>query len=225
LRVVFVLSPLQIVAIGAIGIAIAILRWFFGNRRSKALKEVAHQLGLTFEGEDWSHTNNAPQLETPLFACGANGEVQNIITGRCAGLDCSFFDYGYGVRRGSTHQTVAAFSQDVWFPQFEIAPQDVLHRMGDVILHKEIHFESNPGLSRLFRVLSVDEEKVRELFAPALLSFIEGIEERPKWHLEGSGRTLIIYRRGRKAEPGEFPKFVQDTTEMAKTFFSVSRLK
>src|SRR5579862_2995964 len=103
-----------IVVLVAIAIAIAIRQGFVGNKRTKALKEVAGQLGLTFEGEDWSQASNAPQLETALFARGGDGQLQNIMAGDNAGLECSFFDYGYGVRRGSVHQTVAAFSQAFW---------------------------------------------------------------------------------------------------------------
>jgi hypothetical protein len=210
----------------AVAVAIVLLSGFLERTRTKALSNVAHQIGLTFEGEEWSRGTHAPQLETRHFEAKRGEQLRNIMSGKRAGLDSSFFDYSYqSGKRSSTHQTVATFSQDIWLPKFEIAPQDVLHKLSDKILHKVLHFESHPEFSKRFRVLSVDAQKAHELFAPGLLSFLDSLNPKAGWHIEGSGLTLLMYRSGRKVKPGEFLGFIEETTEMAKTFFNLAGLK
>jgi hypothetical protein len=209
----------------AFGAAIAFVGNLFERRRTKALQDVAFRLGFSFEAKDWSRNAQAPQLETRLFARKGGGEIRNIMAGHRDGLAVTFFDHSYRQGKTSTRQTVAAFTQDFWFPQFEIAPQNVVYRLGNMILHRDIRFESHPELSKRFRIRSVDEQKIRELITPALLSFLEGIDSSAKWDIEGSGKTLVIYRVGKRTKPEEFPEFVEQTTGMAKTFMSLAGLK
>ena len=95
----------------------------------------------------------------------------------------------------------------------------------DRIVHKNIQFQSNPDFSTRFRLRSPEEEKIRELFTPGMLSFLEGLDPNVKWHLEGCGLTLYIYRLEDLVKPEEFPQFVEETTAMAETFFSLSGLR
>lgn len=214
------LTLAEIVEIGVVGVTIALLRGYFGNKRTKALDAVVSRMGFVSEGDDWKRDNSAPQLETALFARGVDGRIVNIITGRNASLDCSFFDYGYGVRRGSVHQTVAAFSGNFCFPQFEIAPKNIVRRLSNAVLHKEIQFDSDPGFSERLGLRGPDEERVREMFAARLRSFLHGLDPQTPFTIEGCGRSLIIYQRGRKIDPEEFPAFVRETTDMARIFFN-----
>ena len=124
-------------------IAFGTLKIVFRRRREGALRDTAQLLGLSFEGEDWGRGTRPPQLETPLFG-RKNGQIRNIMAGNHVGLAVSFFDYSFGQGRGYTEQTVAAFSQDVWLPQFELGPQGILGGIVNTILHKDIHFGSQP---------------------------------------------------------------------------------
>jgi hypothetical protein len=205
-------------------IAFGSLKFVFRRRRNAALKDTAQLLGLSFEGEDWAHGTRAPQLETPLFG-RKNGEIRNIMTGNREGLPASFFDYSFGQGRSYTEQTIAAFSQDVWLPQFELGPQGILSGIVNAILHKDILFESQPDFSKRFRLASVDPENTRKVFTPGLLSFLESFGGNSKLRLEGFGQTLVIYRSGKTVGLEQFPSFVDETTRIAKTFFSLSGLK
>jgi hypothetical protein len=215
-------SWLPVAVMAALVAGISLLQMLFERKRTQALRDIALRLGLTFEGEEWSQESKAPQMESPLFAGKGRPKVRNAMSGNQVGLDTSFFDFIYGSGRRTRSQTVAAFSQDVWLPQFEVGPQDPLHKLGDAVFHKAIHFESDPGFSKRFRLLSVDEEKTRKLFTPGMLSFLESFDPESKWHIEGSGRTLVIYHPGKRVKPEEFPTFMAETTSMAKSFFSLS---
>jgi hypothetical protein len=46
-----------------------------------------------------------------------------------------------------------------------------------------------------------------------------------KWHVEGCGPTLVIYRLGKIVKPDEFAAFVENTAAIAKAFFTFSGLK
>ena len=63
-----------------------------------------------------------------------------------------------------------------------------------------------------------DEQKVKETFTPALLSFLEGLPSEEKWHLEGDGNTLLLYRSDVLSEPEEIRSLLEDTSSIAKGF-------
>jgi len=209
----------------AITAAIWMLSNFLSRKRTSLLVAVAHQLGFAFGGDDWTDASRAPQLDTPLFERGRDKAFRNIMTGSRAGLESSFFDYSHGRGRHSTHQTLATFSQDAWLPLFEIAPKNFMRKLGNVILHKDIHFESHPDFSSRFQLRSSEAEKVRALFTSGLLSYLEGLNPKMKWHVEGCGPTLVIYRQGKIVKPEEFVGFVEETAAIAKAFFTLSGLK
>jgi hypothetical protein len=202
---------------GLIGAFVA-LKSILADKRNRALIDTAQQLGLKFEGENWAPGSQAPQLETPLFEHRTDEQIRNIMSGTREGLAVSFFDYWYGRGKGHREQTLAAFSQQVWLPSFELGPRSIIRGMG-------IHFESHPDFAKRFRLSSVDPEKTRELFTPGMLSFLESFDLNSKWRLEGSGLTLVVYRSGKKVGPQEFLSFVEETTRIAKTFFHLSGLK
>lgn len=193
------------------------------GRRSKALKEIASRLDLTLERENWSGSSRAPQLESPLFEKGEEKRFQNIMSGLRDGMTANFFDYSFRGKRSKTSQTVAAFTQDVLLPTFEVAPLGIVGKLSGAASSQNIQFDFNPGFSKRFRLLGPDEDKVRKLFTRRILSFLEGIDSRARWHFEGSDFTLILYRRGEMVKPADFSAFVQETTEMAKAFLGIDR--
>jgi hypothetical protein len=193
------------------------------GRRKKALRGVAHQLGLTFEGEDWSSSSRAPNLESPLFDRGTREtNFQNIVSGKRGGMTVNFFDYSFRGRRSKTSQTVAAFTQDLWLPNFELSPQDIVRKLARAAAKQGIQLDDSSTFLQRFRLMGPDEKSVRKLFSPALVAYLEGLKPKSKWRFEASHFTLIIYRLGRIVKPAEYSAFVQETSEMARTFFHLA---
>jgi len=202
---------------------IILMIWFFRRRRTESLTNVAHQLGLTFEGDDWGPRNPGPQLKSRHFRGELLDRFSNIMSGERAGFAASFFDHTKTGRGGGHSDTVATFTQNVSLPEFALAPQDIFYKVGNAIAHQEIDFASDPVFSARFRLVGADEERVRELFTPDMLAFIGSIE--PTWHIEGSGCTLILYCYQYTVKPAEFADFVEETTQIARDFFSHCHLR
>jgi hypothetical protein len=193
------------------------------KRRTRALIALAPTIGFTFEGDDWSDLSRAPRLQMPLFDRGHSQKFRNIMTGHSAGFDTSVFDYWYTTGGGkSSHtwtQTVVSFTQDLWMPVFELRPEGVLDRVADVFTHNDIDFDSNPGFSHRYLLRGPEVDKVRELFTSPLLAFLEGLPTEEKWHVEGDGYTLILYRSDVIVRAEEVQLLLEQTSAVAKMFF------
>ena len=207
----------------AVVVASSVVGGLLDARRTRALGEVAQHLSLRFLGHSFEGYARAPQLEAPLFEGKFGKEIRNIMSGTRDGNSVSFFDfsYGRGRRRGSTEQTVATFTGNVPLPQFEIAPRRVPQNVDEKTFQEEIRFEDRPELARRFRLRAKDKQMVRQIFTPDALSFLEGLDSNAKWHLEGSGPTLVIYHFGKKVKPQEYSAFVEETTRIAATFLAL----
>lgn len=193
------------------------------RNRAAAIAEISGQLGFTFQGDDWSHGTRAPQLETPLFE--HDGSVSNILSGTRFGLDVSFFDYSFRSGRNSYAQTVAAFSQEIWLPTFQLVPKGLLGFLSPIHSRRQIQFESNPEFSKRFVVVSEDELKVRTLFSAELLADFANRTAALNWHMEGAGSSIFIFRLGNRVKPEDFSEFVEFTANFASNFFRHSGLK
>jgi hypothetical protein len=220
----FVLSVFVIIVI-----AVIIYSSIQQKKRTAALTALAPILGFNFEGEDWTNPTRAPRLETALFDRGHGKRFKNIMSGSVAGLPTSIFDYWYTTGGGkSSHtwsQTVVAFSIDIWLPLFELRPESFMDRIGEVFMHTDIDFPSNPEFSHRYLLRGPEEEKIRELFAPALLAFLEQMPAAKKWHVEAEGSTLLLYCSDVLVDPDAIRDLLDETSSIAKTFLSCCGLK
>src|SRR6185437_6136587 len=206
-------------------IGIRAIRNALASKRAQALQNTAATTGLTFGGEEWPDKGRAPMLETALFGKGRDHKIQNIAFGSSAGFRAGLFDYTFvqGGGRNSRRytQTVATFSKDgASLPYFELRPANFLSRAWDAVAHNDIRFDANPEFTQRYVLRGALSEKVRELFTPGVVSFLEGLDARKKWHIEGTGDTLVIYRSSRKVAPDNLRDFLDQTSAIASGFFS-----
>ena len=213
--------------LAGVGVIVAIwaLVKTLGRKRTQALADAAVRIGFVFGGEEWPDKRRAPVLETALFGKGHGREVKNILAGSAAGFRASLFDYTFiqGTGRNSQRytQTVAAFSKDgASLPYFELRPANLLSRAWDAVAHKDIRFDANPEFAQRYVLRGALPEKVRELFTPGLISFVEGLDTRENWHIEGVDDTLVIYRMSKKVAPEKLRDFLDQTSAIASGFFS-----
>lgn len=204
---------------------VAIAVWMFSSvrakKRTQALQETAQQIGFNFVGTDPSSTT---QTRTALFHKGSSHKFRNIMNGSFGGFQASLFDYSYTTSNGRNSstwtQTVAAFMQNSRLPLFELRPEGFLDRVGDVFVHRDIDFESHPEFSRRYMLRGLEEQAVRELFTPALLTFFEALPPEKKWHIEGGEGTLFVYRSAATVKPDDIRCFLEETSSIAQTFFT-----
>ncbi len=214
----------------ALFIVIAITLWILSSvqakKRTQALEAVAAEIGLNFAGNDQSR---AIQVRTALFNKGSSRKFRNIMNGASAGFQASLFDYSYTISTGrssSTYtQTVAAFVQNISLPLFELRPENFMHKVSEVFVHRDINFDSHPEFSRRFVLRGKEEDKIRELFTPALLTFLEVLAPEKKWHIEGSEFTLLLYRAGNTVKSDEIRTFLDESSLIAQTFFTSCGLR
>jgi hypothetical protein len=215
------------------------------QKRKQALMAAAQAIGFTFQGDDWNHQPEEHQLGTALFSEGRSRRFNNIMIGTAAGLKTSIFDYSYittGSQNTPKHtQTVAAFSGNLCLPLFVLAPKGFADRIVDAVSHQNVDFESHPDFAGRYVLHATppvlfphaptpqDEDnkiKIRELFSPALLTFLQALPPQTfEWNIEGCGATLILYRAGRITLPDGLRSFLDETGSIARTFFSLCGLK
>ncbi len=217
-----------VVFLGIIAIVVVL---FFVSRaqareRALAMQTAAQQIGFNFFGND---ETRAIAVRTALFRRGGGRRFRNITNGSSVGFEVSLFDYSYTISTGKSSttytQTVAAFIQNLPLPSFELHREGFMDRVGDFFTHRDIDFESNPEFSRLFHLSGDEKDKIRELFAPSLLTFLEGLSPDSGWHFEGSGFTLILYRGNQTVDPMQLQPFLDETSSLARNFFGACGLK
>ena len=139
-------------------------------------------------------------VEIGFAFVGAGGETPHLRIG--------------GRSRHDYRQTVAAFKFLAALPQFDLRPENFLHRIGSAFGYQDIDFDSNPEFSKRY-LLRGDEEQVRRLFTPSLLMFFEQLEK--GWSVETSGPWLMAYRLGKQLKPQAdlFREFIERTSSIA----------
>jgi hypothetical protein len=191
------------------------------RKRALEMEAAAQQIGLNFCGDDQTR---AVSVRTALFGRGGARRFRNIMNGSYAGFEAGLFDYSYTISTGKSSstvtQTVAAFIQNLPLPVFDLHREGFFDRVGDVFLRNDIDFESNPEFSRRYHLSGDEKDRVRQLFAPALLTYLEALPAESKWHIEGCGFTLLLYRSGSKVDAEQIRPFLDETASIARSFFA-----
>jgi len=207
----------------AAAVAIVALAPLEARRRTRAMQTAAREIGFTFQGEDWIYPTPRPQLGSVLFTEG-RGWVSNVMTGTAAGFNTSLFDYSCpadSADDGGYSQTVAAFSQELWLPLFEVRPDSDSDPVRNNYYDTQIDFD----FKERYVLRGPEEDKLRELFTPGLTSALDSLTPQDHWHIEGVGTTLFLYRANVAVGADALPAFLQQTSLIARTFFDLCGLK
>jgi hypothetical protein len=174
------------------------------------MRAVADQLGLPFyPGGD----HLLPALaHFKLFSQGSARHIKNLLHGVTDDVEVGIFDYQYTTGGGQHSQTffqsVVAFrSPRLNLPDFALRPENVFHRIGQVLGYQDIDFESRPDFSKAFLLRGSDEARIREVFDDEVLEFFEGTTG---VCVEGGGDQLIYCRSSKKVEPANTRSFMDD---------------
>lgn len=194
------------------------------RQRTRDLAALAQQMGFTFLGKNWRGPALSPDSKMSLLQ-RARGRFSDAMIGQMGGFQVSVFDYTYGNGKSSITQTITCFSQDAELPPFELRPENIFDKIGDVITHNDIDFDSNPEFSSRYHLRSPDETRTRMLFNPVLLAYLEQIPPSKNWHVESSGTSLIIYRHRYPAKAAEVPSLLNETSAIARTILESAGIK
>jgi hypothetical protein len=205
---------LLFVAIIGVFILIAVISSLREKRRTRLLATAAPELGFAFAYTDSTLTDELSQFR--LFSIGRNKEVKNVMSGAGDGTEFVVFDYKYRTGSGknsSNHrQTVLLMRRPDWrFTQFELRPETLFTKLGQMLGKEDINFEGHPEFSRQYHLRGPDDEAIRRLFGGKLLAHLES---NPGLCIEAAGRCVILYRWGKRIAPAEIGPLVDRARDL-----------
>lgn len=202
---------------GLVG-AVAALQYYLKMKRRREVREEAARMGFVAIAEtEWGAVKALPHS---LFTHGHGRTVDNLIEGSADGMRARLFDYQYTTGSGknsSTYsQTVAAFLlTQASLPVFRLRPEGFFHKLAEALGFKDIDFDGFPEFSENYHLSGADEEAVRRLFNPGVISLLG---RDLGWTMEGQGATLLVYKPRVKVAPADFPDFLRRARQAAGAF-------
>jgi hypothetical protein len=197
---------------------------FRGRKRLQDMAASAQKFGFSFT--PWEGPSSTPKYPTELFQKYPRGSLKNVLSGQYASMPVQVFDYSYssGSAQNSTttSQTVAVYTQPADLPYFALGPGGLAGKIIDALEHQNVPLNSSSSFSRHYAVRGPDPERIRSLFNSRLLSFVEALDHSKQWHIEGAGKTLVVYRWNRRVKPSDLENFLQETSSIAQQFFTLS---
>ncbi len=199
-------DPFALFIIVLVALVIFSIFWAIqqGKARQVAIKALAGHLGFEFTPA----CAGAPDPELAgfrLFDQGHSRRSFNILRGVLGREQALICDYQYTTGGGKSRQThsyvVTAFQlEGRRLPRFELRPENVFHRIGQVFGYQDIDFQEDEAFSKMYLLRGEDEQAVRALFKSYVL---DHFKRSGGWHLEGSDRWLIVWKSGRRPRPEE----------------------
>jgi hypothetical protein len=204
-------------------ITIPIVVWAILNarERTREFSDVALQVGFKFLGNTWRGPVLSPVHKTCIIQ-RTRGKFSNAMMGSSGGLDVTLFDYTYPMGKSTVTLTLASFIQERALPPFELRGENIFDRIGEVFVHRDIDFASNPEFSRRYFLRSPDEAGTRTLFTPSLLTYLEQIPPEEKWHVETSGQTVVVYQYRQLPKAAEIPSFLDQSAAIVRTILDAA---
>lgn len=206
------LFPAFLVSFAAI-LVVGILLW--SRRKDKERTEAVRRFAR-MQGWEFQDRGEIRGLDTWLFKHTRRRSVRNVLTRNADTGPATVFDYRYIEHHGNhSHaetQTVAVFrvAGDPP-PEFELRPENVLHKVAGLLGWKDIDFDSHPEFSSKVLLRGPDEAAVRRAFTPPVLSFFE---RNLGWSVETKGNAVLVYRAGKTAKPDDLAEFVDAATRV-----------
>lgn len=196
---------------------------FFERRRSATIQDFARRLGLAFKkeaGNDFYNTVTG----FSLFSRGYGTSVRNLLHGYRDNAEITLFEYYFVENHGQSIQnfnlTVLLLrSKYLGLPYFSLCPEDVFHKLEEIIGQKDIDFDSHPQFSKYYVLTGPDENAVRKLFNDNILNYLENNKG---LCIEGLEDHLLVYRKGIHISPERFQSLLFEGLTVLRLFESAS---
>jgi len=181
--------------------------------RTDAMQQAGLAIGFSFDAE-----GDLDQLralgDLPLYTHGHSRRLKNVMSGRAGADETRIFDYQYttggGKESHTWRQTVVLYpGGGSGLPDFVLAPENIFHKLGQLLGYKDVDFDSSPGFSSRYLLRGPDEAAIRAAFTTDTRAFFE---QAHGWTVEVQGGNVGIYRAGKRVKPDELGAFLQETT-------------
>lgn len=182
------------------------------RRRTGQVAASAEALSYKFAPADTKFIETVRGL--PLFSEAGQHErtTTNLMRSEKDGIAVTFLDYGYGTgpadHRSQVRQSVLVLeSARLDLPAFSLHPEGLGQKLGGAMGGQDIDFAENPGFSNAYQLQGADPGAVRAFFDGPKQDFFA---QHRGAHVEGCGRQLIYYRRGKLVSPKAIPAFIEE---------------
>jgi len=202
--------------VAAVVLAGAGLSYYFSYLRRKKLGELASSMGLLFSetGPDNAFLA-ATGLE--LFRLGHSHDASNLIQLATNTGELRFFDYSYTTGSGK-NRTIHAFtvglvkSAKVQIPSFELKPENLMYKFGEIIGFKDIDLPAFPVFSDKYRLTGSDEAAVHMFFTPERAAWFE--RNLGLW-MQGAGAYVVVFKREGTLPADAWQNFMEEVKILA----------
>lgn len=207
-----------VISLAAIFIYIAVVIWL-SAQRTEAVKQLANNLGFQYQSKPKSYLS--PQIwQFRLFSRGRGRTFHDLIQGYRGGAKISIGDYSYtqgeGKQRSTYSQTVVVVeSDDLNLPNFNLAPEDIFDKVGNIFGFHDINFETHPDFSRHYDLTGSDESSIRQLFDDEVLRFYQA---RSDVNTEGEGSIFIYHHNHKTLSPEEWELCIDEAFTLYQYF-------
>lgn len=194
---------------------------FYGTSRARKARTEAMRVVATTMGFAFEETTTPEALGAfALLEHGRGRYGRNVLKGQLAGRPATICDYRYVVPSGkSSHevrQTVVIFTDaQPGLPDFELRPENVMHKLAAVFGYQDIDFDSNEEFSKRYLLRGQDEEAIRRAFNSGLLLLLSS---EPGWSIQAAAGRLLVFRSAQVSEASQVPSFAADALRIAGAF-------
>jgi hypothetical protein len=170
--------------------------------RCRALRDIANQWGLSYTVRARRFLlDGGESLESfKLFSRRGSPGTYILLEGKVAGADAAVLDYRYYTRHGSLkhrHTRTHCYSALLLtyrgepLPAFRLRPETSADMLIDWLGFDDIDFVEHLGFSAFCHLSGPDEGRIRHIFTPDAIQWIE--QHHGGLHIEASGQRLLLY--------------------------------
>lgn len=206
-----VLICLGIIVLVCFGFLVKFLvQTFFDERRTKAWRKAAEELGLEFQVGDDEIRDEVSGFQLSNY--GRSRILRNVLSASTEDVTIRLFDYTYtsgtGELEETIHQTVALIhSPSLRLPPFHAMPEKFLEQLSGLFGYQDIDFNDCPAFSRAFMLQSPCEAETRNLFDQSLLEFFASM---PNLTFESLGNSFMFYDSNHSVKPKNLGAMLED---------------
>lgn len=185
------------------------LTWYLERQRMLAMADACRLMDFTFTEKPAKNDLKAFDY-LPVFKQGRGNTARNRMDGRVGDCDVTVMDLrfvtGSGKNSHTWKQTVVVLPDGGGgLPDFQLCPENFLHRLGRLFGMQDLNFAEHPEFSKRYLLRGKDEAAVRAAFTAELLEFLT---ENPGGWVDVQNGTLVVYRKGKTEKPEAVPELV-----------------
>ena len=190
------------------------------KKRSAGLQTAHAQLGLA-RLEDTAPAGGQTGLN--LFSLGRTHTTTELFGGTVDSLETQVFDYAYTERESNgdystTQQTAGAFRRPgASMPAFHMLPSNLMQR-AVAGMNRDVRIDDE-AFRMMYLVRGAETSRIQEIFTPALVEAFKLHDQKRRWHVEGAGEWLLVFRAGKRVAATDLPQFLKEGAAVAHLVF------